>query len=90
MENDSGVSLAESCRRAQERLGRNDPLFQGLLFYFITHKGKGKQTNKGIVITANLIKDTITPMVAVCSGKVRGRIFPFLLYVRTLLLPWSS
>ncbi|KAF9278508.1 Mediator of DNA damage checkpoint protein 1 [Mortierella alpina] len=70
MENDSGVSLAESCRRAQERLGRNDPLFQGLLFYFITHKAKGKQTNKGIVITANLIKDTITPMVAVCSGKI--------------------
>ncbi|KAF9942298.1 hypothetical protein BGZ67_002319 [Mortierella alpina] len=32
--------------------------------------GKGKQTNKGIVITPIMIKDTIAPMVAVCSGKI--------------------
>ncbi len=72
MENDSGVSLAESCRRAQERLGRNEPLFQGLVFYFAMQKGKGKQTSKGVVITPAMVRDTITPMIEVCSGKVRA------------------
>ncbi|KAF9558203.1 hypothetical protein EC968_007213 [Mortierella alpina] len=70
MENDSGVTLAESCKRAQERLSKNEPLFQGLLFYFVSQKGKGKQTNRGIVITPSMIKDTITPMVTVCGGKI--------------------
>ncbi|KAF9952492.1 hypothetical protein BGZ72_006179 [Mortierella alpina] len=45
-------------------------LFDGLDMENDSGKGKGKQTNKGIVITANMIKDTITPMVAVCSGKI--------------------